>query len=247
VFIQIAKLFTLPTRILSALVKYLEGDTSKLNEIIEEIMIVVNFMVNVITNTVSWIVSNFLNFYENFITPLGSFNITIPIDGFPTINIPLPANKKYRELDENSWWRTFDASMIINFITKILSSTISIIFGWINDLLEILDPIINLDLSKIEEMVSKLITWFAELFAPVLKFVNVFIEKLIGLFLIAVGKIEEVVEYIIDKIIQFLNGLDVDESDIPAWILPIYRLVKCLLLLILNIFNGILNVVGITS
>ena len=239
--IPYAKISSIPGAIADAL----EGDWEGLNEIIEDITAAYNWLIEFISDAGKWIMETCLDFYENLPIPLGPFTILLPIVGLPSIPIMLPPNKLYRELAEDDFWKTFDSSTIIRMIVKILTASIGFVMKYITELLDILLPFINLDLTEMTDALNRMIEWFAKLFNPVVKIVDDFLQSLIEIFNITGDKVQEAYDYLYSKIIKLLSGEVPDVGDIPEWLVSIWKFCKCTFILILSLFVGIVAIVGI--
>lgn len=259
--IWMMKLATLANDIVEAIEDVIAGSLDKINDLITKIMEVYNWFLDFLTDTKNWIISNCLEFYENFFIPLGPVEINlVPIDltaiglSLPAIeiSIPLPANKAYRELEVNSFWKLFDPSAIIKMITKILDAILGFIMDYIITFMAIVIGIINaindflnsLDPTILYEWIAKLVQFFIDLAAPILKLVDKFVAYLVRMFNI----IEEEIQEVIDKCLEWVSwilglipNLSFDFNSLPSWMKVIFKLVLCIINLTLSLMTGIIG------
>lgn len=265
--IKFAELVTLATDIVEAINDAIQGSLEKINALIEKIMAVYNFFMNFLTKTKDWIIQNCLEFYENFIIPIGSIDISLtPIDlseigiSLPNIELsfPLPENKKYRELDINDPLRNFDNSSIKRFITAFIEAPINFIMSYIIKFMKIVIGIINaineflqtLNPSIIYEWIAQLVEFFVELAAPILKIITNFVESLAKIINVAMEEIQEFINKCMEYVMYILGlipNLSFSFIDLPAWMKTIINLILCLVKLVISVVTGIFSITSIAS
>jgi len=245
IFIQFMKLYKLPVKLLKAVSKALAGSIAELEKIVAEIVLIYNKIMLIITDTVAWIMANFLEFYENFIIPLGpfpDFSIDIPGVELPSFNIPLPPNKLYRDIlngigDIN--WLKFNPSAILKFIGAMLGGMLGYFFKLIQPLIEAIDIIISMDLTKIIDAIIKLMLWFAKLFAPLIDLIESFFEAIAKFFNWGAEKLAEFMNICLDFIMSLKSPFEVmNMPNIPQWVKDAYKLIYCVFMLILSFVMG---------
>lgn len=256
--IQFARLATLAVDIVEAIEDAILGSLDKLNALLATINEVIAWFMDFLTDTQAWIVANCLEWYENFFIPLGPVEINlIPIDltalGLDpiVISIPLPANRAYRELADDSPMKLFDPIAIIKMITKFLDGILGTMLGYIIDFMTIVmgivtainDFLTSLDPTIIYEYIALLVQFFIDLAAPILKIITNFVESIIRMFNVATDEIDEAIAKCLEWIMWMfgLGSLSFDFDDLPSWMKTIFNLVLCIINLVLSLMTGILT------
>lgn len=221
--LDLYKIFTALQELPTAIAEALLGNFDKLNKIINDnIVKPLESFSEIITDTKSWFVSNFLGFYDNLLIPLPDVELDLIL-----FTITLPANKAYRELDENSSFKDFNPITIITFLQSFLSSSINTLLGYITDLIDPLNIIISLDLGNIDKAIAQLTEYFINLTVPLVNILNKFLGGMITVFNKTTEEIIEIKNQLLQLLLDAITG-SLDLDIVPKELKTIFKFVYCL-------------------
>lgn len=205
-----------------------EGTLSLVQECIEGLS-------ELISNASAWLFAR-INVFEDIDTPIPDIPLGI-------LDIVIPANKVYRDLVAQYDYTTDQLAVKFAKVVNTIIGFITSAFGWVWDKVESVYSIITeITIDNIAEKIEELITWFAELVAPILGIVNGWIEFLIGLFVEGSEMITSIKNSLIQFVIDVLTGntpftdesLDTLDINVHPRIKMIARFIICLLKFIVN-------------
>jgi len=228
--VELKKIYDAVAELPNAIAKALTGELDVLTDLVEEkIQEPYDKFTEILSNTKNWVVDNFLEFYNNIIVPLPAVTLHLIL-----FDIELPANQAWNDMEDDSLYKNFDPATIISFITEFLMSSLNLVLGKINDIIDPIIAIITFDIPNLEAALQELIEYFANLVNPLLDILDKFLEGIIKVFNKVGSDVVAIKNQILAWLIEKIPLGEIDFDDLPEEVKLIAKFCYCLFRLIFN-------------